>query len=131
MPASGRQFRSPLRSGRSARTAEFNGAGLAGVRQRVIRSVQALVLKDRDGARPACRSAPHFVRKARNRVSIGWKYFEIVELLQVAIADITTGFVAFPDQGSVAGRNDFVRGMTEGGVPRPRVRARHSNPARG
>jgi hypothetical protein len=54
------------------------------------------------------------VRKARNRVSIGWKYFEIVELFEVAIANITTGFVAFPDQGSVAGRGDFVRGMTEG-----------------
>ena len=37
MSQSGREpSDSPLRSGRSARTAEFNGAGLAGVRQRVI-----------------------------------------------------------------------------------------------
>src|SRR6516162_8548014 len=84
---------------------------------------------DRDGARPAGGTAAHFDRKAAHHEPSGRQRFEIVELLDVAIADLAAGSVAFPDQTRVAGGEIFLLGVDERRVPAPAVGAGHAHAA--
>src|SRR5262245_60417942 len=69
---------------------------------------------DSDRARPACGTAAHLHWKAAHYESLGRQRFEIVQLLDVAIADLAAGLVAFPDQAGVAGGKIFLPGVDEG-----------------
>src|SRR5262249_57479119 len=69
----------------------------------------------------------HFDGKAAHHEPFGRQRFEIVELLDVAIADLATGSVAFPDQAGVAGGEIFLLGVDEWRVPAPAVGAAHTH----
>src|SRR5512139_1663170 len=55
------------------------------------------VLEDRDRARPAGRRAADLVREAGDGEAVAGQRFEIVQLLEMAVADVPAGLVAFPD----------------------------------
>ncbi len=59
------------------------------------------VVEDRHRARPAGRGAADLVRKAADDEAVGRQRFEVVQLLEVAVADVAAGLVAFPDQRGV------------------------------
>ena len=80
-------------------------------------------------ARPARGTAAHFDRKAAYHEALGRLRFEIVELLDMAIADLAAGFVAFPDQTRIAGGEIFLLGVHERRVPAPTVSAGHAHAA--
>src|SRR5262249_27090911 len=60
---------------------------------------------DRTG--PACRPGPHLDRKAAHLEALGRQLFEIVQFLEMAIADLAAGLVAFPDKARIAGLGEF------------------------
>src|SRR4051812_7049660 len=60
-------------------------------------------LEDGDGAGPACGRTADLVREAADREAVAGQGLKVVQLLEVAIADVAPGLVAFPDQGLVAG----------------------------
>src|SRR6478672_7899410 len=60
------------------------------------------VIEDRDRARPAGRGAADLVREARDVETVAGQRFEVVQLLEVAVADVAPGLVPFPDQLDVA-----------------------------
>src|SRR5262249_48665379 len=74
---------------------------------------------DRTG--PAGRPGAHLDRKAAHLEALRGQLFEIVQLLEMAIADLAAGLVAFPDQARVARLGEFLRRMHERRVPAPAV----------
>src|SRR5260221_271205 len=91
------------------------------VRPPISSSLIILSIEDRDGARPAGRGLADFHGKARDGEAAGRQRFEIVQFLQMTIADIPPRLVILPDQALVAGRLDALAGEAEGRVPAPRV----------
>src|SRR3982074_3907087 len=79
---------------------------------------------DGDRPRPAGGTAPHLDGKRAHRESLGRQRLEIVQLLDVAIADLAAGLVAFPDQAGVMASEIFLPGMDEWRVPAPAVGTR-------
>src|SRR6266853_3724098 len=59
-------------------------------------------------------------REAAHRKSGGGQHFEVVELLDVAIADLAPRLVALPDQARVLGLEVLLLGVHERRVPAPR-----------
>src|SRR5580704_9853372 len=55
---------------------------------REVRRDGALILKNRNRACPARRSAPRLVRKTRDFIPVGGQYLEVMQLLKVTIADV-------------------------------------------
>ncbi len=55
-------------------------------------------IEQRDRARPAGGGAADLDREARDREAVAGQRFEVVQLLEVAVADVAAGLVAFPDQ---------------------------------
>ena len=55
--------------------------------------------------------------------------FEVVQLFQVAVADVAAGLVAFPDQAGVVGLAVLLGGVHEGRVPAPGVGAGRAHAA--
>ena len=56
------------------------------------------VVEDRHRAGPAGRGAADLVRETRDEEAARRQHFEVVQLLEVAVADVAPGLVAFPDQ---------------------------------
>src|SRR6185312_16630118 len=55
--------------------------------------------------------------------------FEIVQLLEMAIADLAPRLVTFPDKSGIAARGIFVLGVDEGRVPAPGIGAGEAHAA--
>src|SRR5688572_3276956 len=81
------------------------------------------VRQNRDRARPAGGSAMHLDRKADDLEAVGRQLLQIVELLEVRIADLAAGAMAFPDQAGVAGFLHALLRVRERRVPAPPVGA--------
>src|SRR5947207_2684247 len=82
---------------------------------------------DRTG--PAGGAAAHLDRKAAHGESGCRQRFEIVQLLDVAIADLAARLMAFPDQAGIAGGEVFFPRVDERSVPTPAVGAGHAHAA--
>ena len=65
-------------------------------------------------ARPAGGGLFDLGRETRDREAVGRQNFEIVQLLDMAIADVAAGLVAFPDQRGVVGCSIFLAVWTKG-----------------
>jgi 4-carboxymuconolactone decarboxylase len=55
-------------------------------------------IEDRHRARPAGRGAADLVREAADGEAVRRQGLQVVQLLEVAVADVAAGLVAFPDQ---------------------------------
>src|SRR3954469_11344277 len=88
-----------------------------------IRSDDSIFFENGDGACPAGGCATNFRGKAGDEESVGRQRLEIMQLLEVAIADVAAGLVAFPDQPGIAGGKISGYGVTERSVPAPAVGA--------
>src|SRR5689334_23116060 len=86
-------------------------------------------LQNRNRARPSGRSALDLHGEARHLEPGRRQLFEIVQLLEMAIADMAAGLVAFPDQAGVFRLGVFLRGVNERGVPAPAVGAGQADAA--
>src|SRR5580698_1320760 len=82
-----------------------------------------------DRPRPAGRSAMHLHREAHDLEALGRQELEIVQLLEMRIADLAPGAVPLPDERSVAGRLNFAARMRKGRVPAPAIRAHEAHAA--
>src|SRR5580658_4777163 len=79
------------------------------------------LLQDGDRARPAGRCRSDLAGEARHGEPVVGKYFKIVKLLEVTIADISAGFMPFPDQASITRLLEAVFGVHERCIPTPPV----------
>ncbi len=87
------------------------------------------VIDDRDRARPTGGAAAHLDREATHREALRRQRFQIMQLLDVAIADLAAGLVAFPDQAGVACGEVFLLGVHERRIPTPAVGSGHAHAA--
>src|SRR5665647_159559 len=78
---------------------------------------------DRHGAGPARRRAFDLDRETRHGETGRRQLLEIVQLFDVAIADVPPGLVAFPDQAGVFGLGILLCSVDERCVPAPAVDA--------
>src|SRR5262245_60306304 len=85
------------------------------------RSCGRSVIEDRDGARPAAGRGTDFDRKATHRETLRGQRFKVVQLLDMAVADLAADAMALPDQARVLGRGVFLLGVDERRVPAPAV----------
>src|SRR6478752_2513591 len=76
-----------------------------------------------DSPGPAGRAALHLHRQAGDGESRRRQRFQIVQLLDLAVARLPAGLVAFPDQRGVAGLGEAARGMAERSIPAPAIGA--------
>ena len=67
-------------------------------------------LDDRDRASPSGRRLVDLHRKARDLEAVVGQGVEVGELLHVAIADLASGLVAFPDEARVTGLGEALGG---------------------
>src|SRR5262245_20984209 len=88
-------------------------------------------LDDGDGAGPTGRGGFDFDREAGNQEAVRRQQLEVVQFLDVTVADFAARLVAFPDQFGVLALGEFLSRVHEGGVPRPSVGARDLDAARG
>src|SRR5690606_32270263 len=91
----------------------------------------ALFLEDGDSAGETGRGALDLEREAGDHVAGRGQPVELSQLLDVAIADLHAGAVAFPDQRGIPGLGIAARGVDEGRVPAPRVGAGDAHAAAG
>src|ERR1700732_3073979 len=82
---------------------------------------------DRPG--PARRSALDLDRKTRHGETGRRQKLQIVQLFDVAVADVASGLVALPDQAGIAGLGELFRGIDERRIPAPAVDAGQPNAA--
>jgi len=75
------------------------------------------------GPGPAGGGGPHLHREAGHTEAVRRQRLQIVQLLQVAIADLPTGPVSLPDQSGIPGLPMPFRRVHEGGIPAPSIRA--------
>src|SRR3981189_965501 len=88
---------------------------------------QPLLLEDRHRARPAGGGAADLVREAGDGEAMAGQRLEIVQLLEVAVADVAAGFVALPDDRRIVILGPFLGGEIERRVPAPGVGAGPAN----
>src|SRR5919108_8688 len=81
------------------------------------------VRQDGDRAGPACRSASYLHGQAGDREADWREGLQVVQLLDLAIAEIPSGLVPLPDNGGVPGLGKAPRRELEGRVPAPGVGA--------
>src|SRR5665213_3742405 len=81
------------------------------------------IIEDRYRTSPAGGTAAHFHRKAAHREAFGRQRFEIVQLFDMAVADLASGAMAFPDQSGIAGLGVLLHGVDKGRVPAPAIGA--------
>src|SRR5471032_934012 len=79
------------------------------------------LLEDRDRPRPAGTGAPNLVRKAGDGEAVAGQRFEIVQFLDVAVADVAAGLVAFPDDRGIVVLLPFLGGEVERRIPAPGI----------
>src|ERR1051326_8177070 len=82
---------------------------------RAFRSIRSVENGDRAG--PAGGPGADFYRKTRDLEAGRRQLLQIVQLLDMAIADLAAGLVAFPDQARVAGLGAFLRRVHERRMP--------------
>src|SRR5882757_2029033 len=80
-----------------------------------------LAVENGDRPGPAGRGPLDLDRKARDGEAGRGQQFEVVQLFDVAIADVAAGLVAFPDQAGVLGLSVLLRGIDERRIPAPAV----------
>ena len=71
----------------------------------------------------------HLHRKAHHVEPVGRQQLEIVQLLEMRIADLATGAMAFPDQAGIAGLGHLAPRVRERRVPAPAVGADQAHAA--
>src|SRR5690349_11408111 len=86
-------------------------------------ATSALLRQYRDGPRPAGRGAMNLYGEAHDLETIRRQLFEVVQLLQMRIADLPPGAMALPDEPRVTGLRHLPPGAREGRVPAPAVGA--------
>src|SRR6476659_5241660 len=84
---------------------------------------------DRHRPRPAGGRALDLDRETRHGEPGRGQLLEVVQLFDVAVADVASGLVAFPDQAGIPGFGVFLRGVDEGCIPAPAVNAGQAHPA--
>src|ERR1700677_1569279 len=84
-------------------------------------------IDDRHRPRPTCRGALDLGWEARDGEAGRWQRLEVVQFLDMAIADVTAGLMTFPDERGVVRLAVALRRMDEGRVPAPAVRSSHPN----
>src|SRR5687767_10149537 len=89
-----------------------------------------LFLENGDGSRPARGGALHLHREARDGEAMRRQHLEIVQLLDVAVADLAPGLVPFPDHLHVLRRRVALRHVLVVRVPGPAVGAGDAHAAR-
>src|SRR5882757_11063431 len=86
-------------------------------------TTECLSVKDRHRAGPACRGTLDLHRKTRHHEAGRRQLLEIMQLFDMAIADVAAGLVAFPNHAGIPGLGIFLRGVDERRVPAPAVDA--------
>src|SRR5262249_50097216 len=81
-----------------------------------------LRVENRYRAGPAGGGAADLHREAGDGEAVRGDGLEIVQLLEMAVADVAPSLVAFPDQAGIAGLGELFLGVDEGRVPAPAVR---------
>src|ERR1700722_181362 len=118
---------SKSRSKKSCNTVTTKSIGVtSSFKSRMLQSgsgMARLLVDDGDRAGPSGGSTFDLHRKAGNREAGCGQTLEIVQLFDVAIADVASGLVAFPDQAGILGFGIFLGGMNERRVPAPAVNA--------
>src|SRR5215831_18494412 len=84
-------------------------------------SLRRVALENGDSPGPACRRGADLHWKTRDQKSVGRQRFQIVQLLDVAIADLAARFVPLPDDRGIAARREALGGVNERRIPRPAV----------
>src|SRR5262245_28793509 len=106
------------------RAAKRSAELAASLRSNAIRRSRARrLIDDGDGAGEARRGALDLEGEARDREPGRRKCVQIGELLDVAVADLHAGAVAFPDDRGIAALGEAARGVEEGRIPAPGIRA--------
>src|SRR5215213_7398880 len=82
-------------------------------------------------ARPTRRSLFYLHRKAGNLEPRRRQYFQVVQLLDVTIANLATRLVTFPDQLGILGFGVLLGRVDERRIPRPGIRAGDAHATRG
>jgi len=67
------------------------------------------------------------MREAADGETSAGQRLKVMELFQVTIADMTTRFMALPDQAGITGFCEPSRCLVKGGIPTPCVGAGHAN----
>src|ERR1700752_708446 len=88
-----------------------------------LASIRHLAIENGDGTGPAGGGALDLYRETRHHETSRGQELEIVQLLDVAIADMAAGLVAFPDQARVLCLGVSLRGVNERRIPAPPVDA--------
>src|SRR5690606_11141857 len=81
------------------------------------------------GAGPASRSAANLMWKTTDDEAVGRQGLEVVQLLEVTVADVPARLVAFPQKALVAGFGELLGCVREGRVPAPGVGTRQAHAA--
>src|SRR5262245_21367226 len=76
-----------------------------------------IALKNRDRPCPACRRAADLDRETRDQKSVAGQRFKIMQLLDMAIADLAARLVPFPDDRGIACRGEALGGVEKRGIP--------------
>src|SRR5438552_270991 len=86
-------------------------------------------VEDRHRPGPAGGRAFDLDRKTGDGETGRRQLLEVVQLFDVAVADVAPGLVTFPDQAGVPGFGVFLRGVDKRRVPAPAVDAGQSHAA--
>src|SRR5665213_1160376 len=85
--------------------------------------MRSQLVENGDSPGPAAGSGADLHREAAHHETLRRQHFEIVQLLDVAIADLAAGTVALPDDGGVLALREAVLGVDERRVPTPAIGA--------
>src|SRR5215467_2499245 len=91
----------------------------------------SLVLQDRHRPRPPGGGGFDLDGEAGNHEAVRWQRLQVVQLFDVAVADLTARPVAFPYELGVLGGSVALVRVHEGRVPRPGVGTGDLDPAGG
>src|SRR3974377_369952 len=86
-------------------------------RDAIARRAAGSSVDNRHRARPSGETAAHFHRKATHHETGRRQRLEIVQLLDMAIADLAAGAMTFPDQLGIARLGVFLYFVYRGRVP--------------
>src|SRR6266852_7971716 len=120
----GESSRLPSEPKREARPCQYRssiGSHVPASHLLFVNADAATLIQDRDRAGPAGGAGPYLDRKAAHLEAGRRQAFQIVQLLEMAIADLAAGLVALPDQARIAGLGKFLGCVHERRIPAPAV----------
>lgn len=79
------------------------GSGAFRDKKQLAQFAGVLAVKNRDGAGPTCRGLVYLYREAGHHEAACGQLLEIVQFLDMAIANIAAGLVAFPNDTGITG----------------------------